>query len=117
VAAVSPAVDRSSGLGSVRVGLSDEALPRPPLGVLGTARIAAGAYRVVWGVPQEVFRAAMGDDAEVVLCGTDGAAHALRVRRGLGDGVRVEAQGLSEGQKVALDPVGLVDGQAIEQKP
>ena len=87
VAAVSPAVDRTSGLGVVRVTLVLAAASRPPIGVLGTARIedrtrAAKAGRRA--IPGAAVRTGAGTENEVVLCAADGLAHV----RSLGRGVR-----------------------------
>jgi len=50
----------------------------------------------------------------VVVCGADGLAHVKRIGRGGAAGDRVEAAGLVAGERVALDPIGIADGQAIE---
>jgi RND family efflux transporter MFP subunit len=118
VSAVSPAVDRLTGLGTVRVALELGEGPRPPIGVLGTVRVTTGKPRPAPAVPKEALRNAVGAEAEVVLCGSDGAAHVRKIRRGAAvgpAGAAVEAAGLTAGQLVAVDPViGLRDGDPIE---
>jgi RND family efflux transporter MFP subunit len=114
VSAVSPAVDRATGLGTARVALALEAGPRPPIGVLGTALVRVGQARAAPLVPKEALRAGAGAEAEVVLCGPDGAAHVRKLRRGVTAGAKVEAQGLAAGQLVAVEPIGIADGEAIE---
>jgi RND family efflux transporter MFP subunit len=126
VAAVSPAVDRGTGLGSIRVSLAAGAGPRPPVGVTGIARIEVGAPRRATLVPAAALRAALGDEGEVVLCGADRRAHVVRVAwsvigigltelRARGDG---GAAPLVAGTLVAVDPVlGLNEGDAIEPAP
>jgi RND family efflux transporter MFP subunit len=116
VSAVSPAVDRATGLGTVRLSLDLGPGPRPgpPLGVLGTARVRVGQPRQATVVPKGALRAGVGAEAEVILCGGDGAAHVRRVRRGVATGDKVEAEGLAPGDKVALDPLGITEGQPLE---
>ncbi len=134
VSAVSPAVDRATGLGTVRVSIvrpgpptgaakspkpaADPSgaaePPRPPIGVLGVARIVTGRPRPALAVPARALRAGVGDEAEIVLCGGDGLAHVRRVRRGSAAGDFVEISGLAAGDQVALDPLGLGDGAPIE---
>jgi RND family efflux transporter MFP subunit len=113
VAAVSPAVDRATGLGAVRVALEGD--PRPPIGVLGTARVAVGAARASVGVPSAALRSGAGAEAEVVLCGADNRAHVRRVPRGPSVNGRTEAPDLRAGELVVVTPViGVADGEAIE---
>jgi RND family efflux transporter MFP subunit len=117
VSVVSPAVDRTTGLGKVRVEIALGEGPRPPIGVLGTARIRAGRPRAVPVVPKPALRSGAGAEVEAVVCGRDGLAHVKRVGRGGSAGDRVEAAGLAAGEAVALDPVGIADGEAIETRP
>jgi hypothetical protein len=126
VSAVSPAVDRATGLGVVRVGLNLPAGLRPPVGIAGTVRIPVGAARPSLLVPAAALRSARGSEAEVVVCGGEGRAHVTRVRRGLDVGNLVEARavaeagdgksaGLAPGASVAVEPVlGIADGDALE---
>ena len=123
VSAVSPAVDRATGLGVVRIGLDLAAGVRPPIGLLGTARVEIGARRAALGVPGEALRSA-GAEAEVLLCGKDGVAHARMIpggaSRGGGGagGALVEAKGLAPGDEVVVEPaVGVNEGDAIERLP
>ena len=114
VSAVSPAVDRATGLGTIRVALELGSGPRPPIGVLGTARVRVGQLRTTTVVPKQALRAGVGNEAEIVVCGGDGVAHVRRIRRGGPAGEKVEAVGLSLGERVAVDPIGVADGEAIE---
>jgi HlyD family secretion protein len=114
VTAVSPAVDRTTGLGAVRVSVDLAAATRPPIGALGTARIVVGAPRPAPVVPKQALRNGVGTDADVVVCGSDGVAHLRRVTRGVEAGDKVEATPLSAGELVALEPIGIADGDAIE---
>jgi RND family efflux transporter MFP subunit len=119
VSAVSPAVDRATGLGVVRIALDLADRAHPPMGVLGTARIATHAPRAAVVVPKEAVRSGPGGELEVVLCGADGLAHVRRLppaadSAAAGAGT-VEARGLERGQAVAIDPVlGIADGEALE---
>src|SRR4051812_12927249 len=114
VSAVSPAVDRATGLGTVRISIDLGAGPRPPIGVLGTARVHVGRPRKAQVVPRPALRGGVGAEAEVVACGTDGTAHVRRIRRGVAAGDKLEVEGLSPGDSVALDPIGITDGEPIE---
>jgi membrane fusion protein (multidrug efflux system) len=113
VAAVSPAVDRTTGLGTVRVTL--DATERPPIGALGSARIPVGSPRQSVGVPAAAIRTGPGEEIEVVICGDDGHAHVSRLPRGASVGGRVETKGLTAGQRVVVSSVlGIADGDPIE---
>jgi RND family efflux transporter MFP subunit len=115
VTAVSPAVDRATGLGVVRVGLQLTSGARPPIGLLGTARVELGAPRTVQGVPAVALRSGKGAEVEVMLCGKDGVAHARSLPRGATAGGLVEAKGLAAGDQIVIEPaVGVNDGDAIE---
>jgi hypothetical protein len=94
-------------------------------------------------VPAAAVRATSGDEAEVVVCGSDGRAHVVRIRRGPDgeaaaagwvearpaatppparpagargeDGAGVAVSVISPGTPVAVDPVlGLAEGDPIE---
>jgi RND family efflux transporter MFP subunit len=129
IAAVSPSVDRASGLGVVRVSLdlpSGGGAARPPVGVTGAARVDVGAPRRATMVPAAALRAALGDEAEVVLCGADRRLHVARVQRGVAEAGLVEVRGaadagaasLAPGARVAVEPVlGLAEGDPFEAAP
>jgi multidrug efflux pump subunit AcrA (membrane-fusion protein) len=115
VSAVSPAVDRATGLGVVRVELDLADRPRPPIGVLGTVRVNAGQPRQTVVVPKEAARSGLGAEMEVVLCGADGLAHVRRFPRRAARGDAVEVVGLPVGQAVVVEPVlGIADGEPLE---
>jgi len=115
ISAVSPAVDRATGLGIVRVLLNLVGAPRPPIGVVGTARIHAGTSRQTVVVPKEAVRSGVGAEMEILLCGSDGVAHVRQLPPRAPIGAKVEASGLSPGQAVVVEPVlGIVDGEPIE---
>ncbi len=121
VAAVSPAVDRATGLGVARVALElgsgdAGAAPRPPIGTLGTAQVSAGEAHDAVLVPQVALRAATGEQAEVVVCGADGKAHVRAVKKGAAEDGQVSVDAVKAGEQVAVDPVlGLAEGDALEQ--
>jgi multidrug efflux pump subunit AcrA (membrane-fusion protein) len=128
VAAVSPAVDRATGLGSIRIALDTSADPLPPVGVTGVARIAAGAPHAATRVPAAALRAQLGDDAEVVVCGADRRAHVVRIQRGVAIDRLAEVlpragddsagAKIDKGAHVAVDPVlGLSDDDPLEPLP
>ena len=118
VAAVSPAVDRATGLGVVRVRLelpADATAIRPPIGLLGTARVEIGAPRAALGVPVAALRAGKGAEVEVIVCGADGLAHARAFPRGATAGGLSETRGLGATDQVVVEPVvGVADGEPIE---
>lgn len=117
VTAVSPAVDRATGLGVVRVGLQLTSGARPPIGLLGTARVELGAPRTVQGVPVAALRSGKGAEVEVMLCGKDGIAHARALPRGATAGGLVEAKGLTASDEIVVEPtVGVNDGEPIERQ-
>ncbi len=107
VSAVSPAVDRATGLGVVRVELNlGGPSSRPPIGVLGTARVERRPARArPWSCRKEAVRSGVGAEVEVVLCGADGLAHVRRLRARPRAGDKVEATGLPAGQAVVVEPV------------
>lgn len=120
VAAVAPAVDRATGLGTVRISLDlEEAEIRPPVGVYGVAHASTGAEREAVVVPAAAIRKGAGADSEVVVCGADHIAHVQKVSRGVDLGETVEIRGsVKAGEKVAVDPVlGIADGDALEVEP
>ncbi len=119
VAAVAPAVDRTTGLGTVRIALDLSGGPAPPVGVYGIARESTGQARDALVVPDVALRNAAGPDAEVVVCGADKVAHVKRVARGtpLGDATEIRGE-ISAGDRVAVEPVlGIADGDALEVSP
>jgi RND family efflux transporter MFP subunit len=126
VTAISPAIDRISGLGVVRVGLDLSGGVQPPVGVAGNARIPVGTPRAAVVVPAGALRASAGAEAEIVICGPDARAHVVRVRRGLTVDRMIEVRGaeadggapLAAGTAVAVDAVlGLAEGDALEMAP
>jgi RND family efflux transporter MFP subunit len=116
VAAVSPAVDKATGLGVVRVSLDLGQGPAPPLGIFGVARIASGTPRKATLVPAVALRNAAGPEAEVVICGADKTAHVAQVKTGVHVDDLVEVVGgVKPGDNVAVAPVlGIADGDKLE---
>lgn len=115
VVALSPAVDPATGLGVVRIALDGAAGKRPPIGLVGIARITVGASRAAVMIPAVAVRLGAGAQAEVIVCGGDGVAHVRNVSRGVRRADDEEVQGVRAGETVAVDPViGLGDGEPIE---
>jgi RND family efflux transporter MFP subunit len=114
VSSVSPAVDRTTGLGTIRVAIDLATGVRPPIGTLGTARVIVGATRSAMVVPKTSLRSGVGTEAEIISCGADGFAHLKRVKRGTAIGDKVEVTSLPAGELVATDPIGIADGAPIE---
>ena len=56
MAAVSPSVDRATGLGVVRVSLDTSSGPVPPVGISGVARIAGTSLKVIHLVMDQTAR-------------------------------------------------------------
>jgi RND family efflux transporter MFP subunit len=121
VARVSPSVDRTTGLGVVRLALQPSTEGNPPVGTYGVARIATGGARPATLVPAPALRAVTGAEAEIVLCGADGAAHVRKVRLGAAHDAGVEIAGLAVdggGARVVVDGViGLAEGDALKTAP
>ncbi|MFT3837038.1 MAG: efflux RND transporter periplasmic adaptor subunit [Myxococcaceae bacterium] len=116
VAAVSPAVDRATGLGVARIELTLESgKPRPPIGTLASADVALAAPTEQIAVPVAALRAAAGDQAEVVVC--EAKASVRRVTRGATVSGQVAVTGLDAGEQVVVEPVlGIADGDALEPR-
>jgi RND family efflux transporter MFP subunit len=116
VAALSPAVDRTTGLGVVRVALALGPAGAPPMGIFAVAHITSGAPRKVTVLPAVALRNAAGPEAEVVICGGDHTAHVTRVQPGVRVGDLVEVRGpVKPGDRVAVAPVlGIADGDKLE---
>ena len=129
VAAVSPAIDRVTGLGVVRVSLTMNEGVTPPVGITATARLQVGPGRQATVIPSQALRAAIGSRAEVVICGADRHAHVTAVSRGKtteavteltpgGAGAGATATPISPGTMIAIEPVlGIDDGDLIEVVP
>jgi len=133
VAAVSPAIDRVTGLGVVRVSLTMNEGVTPPVGITATARLQVGPGRQATVIPSQALRAAIGSRAEVVICGADRHAHVTAVSRGktteavteltpggagAGAGAGATATPISPGTMIAIEPVlGIDDGDLIEVVP
>ena len=117
---VSSAVDRTTGLGPVRVRIDlENAEVKPPIGLFAIARIGVGALRSALLVPKVALRSHGGSETEVVECGKDHVAHAHTVTTGeqIGDLVEIKS-GLSEGQDVLVQPVlGVQDDDPITVAP
>jgi RND family efflux transporter MFP subunit len=142
VALVSPAVDRVTGLGTVRVRLDLKGVDTPPIGVTGIARIDVGRHSRRSLAPAAALRAPDGSQAEIALCGRDGRAHIVRVSVGRERSGLVEITGTATGARaganasvnlgsatpgppaitagalVVIDPVlGIDDGDPISSVP
>lgn len=119
VSAVAPALDRTTGLGVVRVALELSQASAPPVGAYGTARVQTGHRRKGAVVPMAALRAAAGDEAEVLVCGADRVAHARKIRRGeLSAGLVEITSGVVAGERVVLEPVlGVADGEPLKVLP
>jgi RND family efflux transporter MFP subunit len=115
VARVSPAVDPATLLGLVRVQLG--AGGHAPIGAAATAEIVLGRHDGVGVPPAALRRSAVGAD-EVVVC-DHGVARVRTVELGKrGDAVVELATGVKPGEPVVVDhALGLVDGQALVEKP
>lgn len=119
VSRVSPGVDRSTGMGSVRILLTHATIPVPPVGTFGVARIETGEPHAAILVPLVALRSVLGTSGEVVVCGADKVAHVKKVSPKLVQGDLVEITGeLAATDQVAIDPVlGLNDGDRIAVSP
>jgi RND family efflux transporter MFP subunit len=119
VSAVAPALDRATGLGTVRVALELTESTLPPVGAYGSARVETGNARSAALVPVAALRNAAGDEAELMACGSDHIAHARKVQRGdVNDGMVEIKSGATPGERVVLEPVlGVSDGDPLKVQP
>jgi len=117
VSRVAPAVDRTTGVGTVRVSLELKGA-RVPAGAFAVAAVETGEPHPALLAPKEAVRRA-GEESEVVVCGADGKAHVRKVTTGAAAGAQVEVRGeLAAADRVAVEPViGVGDGEPIEAKP
>ena len=117
VRAVSSALDPATGLGLVRVSLT-----QPPgtflMGAEGRVAIAIQHRESVLLLPTQALRGAVADGAEVVVCTPKGAS-VRAVQVGYRDDQRFEVtQGLAADEKVAVDHVlGLETGTNLVEAP
>ena len=120
VSMVSAAVDRTTGLGLVRVRIDlASAEVKPPIGLFAVARISVGASRSALLVPKIALRSHGGSETEIVECGKDHIAHAHTVTAGVEIDELVEIKaGLTAGQDVLIEPVlGVQDNDPITVAP
>jgi RND family efflux transporter MFP subunit len=119
VARVAPAVDRTTGVGAVRIAIEHSTSVSPPVGTFAVAEVDSGQVRQATLVPQPALVHVTGSEGEVIVCGEDNVAHVRKVRPGPTRGELTEVHGeFAATDLVAVDPVlGLADGDAIEVKP
>lgn len=119
VSRLASSVDRTTGVGSVRLSLEHDEPPLPPVGAFGVATVESGEPRPVILVPASAVRGSAGAEGEIVVCGADHVAHVRKVRLGPERDGLVEASGdLKAGESVAIEAVlGISDGDAIEAHP
>ncbi|HEX4353796.1 MAG TPA: efflux RND transporter periplasmic adaptor subunit, partial [Polyangiales bacterium] len=82
VVRVAPAIDRATGLGSVRIAVDHAVDLALPVGTLGLARVQSGSTRSAFLVPTRSLRGQIGEEADLIVCGDDRQAHAIRVHIG-----------------------------------
>ncbi len=119
VSRVAPSVDRATGLGTIRIAITQSGTVGPPVGSFGVARVESGEQHQATLVPQAAVRTVVGAEGEVVLCGADHVAHVRKVSPGQAYDSLVEVRGeLGAGDRVAVKPVlGLAEGDALEAVP
>jgi RND family efflux transporter MFP subunit len=119
VSLVAPSVDRTTGVGTVRVAIKHSDLADPPVGAFGAARVEAGNPHQATLIPQAAIRSVVAGEGEVVVCGPDHLAHVRKVTRGLGRDGLIEVRGeLGPGDRVAVAPVlGLSEGDTLKVAP
>lgn len=118
VRSVSPAVDLTTGVGTVRLSL-ETAGANVPIGILGTAAVHVGSERTTDVVPASAIRSAGGTRTEIVLC-IDGHARPLPVvvgdRREQVVQIVSGLESVARPARVATDGLtGLADGTALEE--
>jgi len=109
------ALDPSTGLGLVRIGLDAAAVPGL-VGAYGRMSITTAHREGVLLVPAGALRGAIADGAEVVVC-KDGKAHLRAIGVGLHDDKTLEVRsGLAETDLIAVDHVlGLENDTPIRE--
>lgn len=119
VSRLGSSVDRTTGVGSARLGIEHDEPPLPPVGAFGVATVESGEPRQATLVPASAVRGAAGGDGEIVVCGGDRVAHVRKVHLGPEREGMLEVRGdLKAGESVASEAVlGLSDGDAIEAHP
>jgi RND family efflux transporter MFP subunit len=119
VARVAPSVDRTTGVGTVRIAVALGSEPHPPVGAFGIARVESGQPHPATLVPRAALRSVVAGEGEVVVCGADHAAHVRKVTPGQTRDDLVEVRGeLGAGDRVAVQPVlGLSEGDRLESSP
>jgi multidrug efflux system membrane fusion protein len=119
VSAVAPAVDRTTGLGVVRVAITPGQTPMPPIGTYGSAQVQTGRVRSAAVVPVEALRNPADNDAELILCGPNAVGHVRKVVRGVDHAGMAEiVSGVRPGESIVLDPVvGISDGDRLRVVP
>jgi multidrug efflux system membrane fusion protein len=115
VARVAPAVDRVTGVGTVRIAIAHSSTLHPPVGSFGVAQVESSQTRQAMLVPKAALANFNGTQG-ILVCGADSVVHIRKVQPGATRGELVEVRGdLAVGEKVAVDPVlGLADGDAVE---
>ena len=116
VSMVAPSVEKTTGLGTVRITLQPSGAKLPPVGLFGAARIDRGEERAALFVPSAAVRSVVGSEGEVVVCGADHLLHVVKVHVGATLGGQVEIQGeLLPTAQVAVAPVlGLNDQDPLQ---
>ena len=118
VKSISPMLDATTGVGSVRLSF-DGTTTAPPIGLSGEARVEVGAVADALVIPSTAIRgSSAGGGGEVVRC-EDKHLRVTAVEPGARSGGRVEvASGLDAGQRVvAGEVIGLEDGAVVEELP
>ncbi len=118
VSLVSRSVDRTSGVGVVRVALQRAKLPAPPVGLYGVARVERGELHDALLVPKAALRRDANGSTAVVVCGDDKKAHVQAVTVGAAFDASIEVVGVAVGASVsATGTLAVNDGDAIEVVP
>ena len=118
VSLVSRTVDRTSGVGVVRIAIEVGKAPVPPVGLYGVARVDRGELHDALLVPVSALRRDAAGATAVVVCGDDKKAHVQAVRVGTASGGLVEVTGVTAAAKLAgVAPLAVGDGDAIEVGP
>jgi RND family efflux transporter MFP subunit len=117
VRARSTALDRETGLGSVRISVTDTKMG-PAMGAFGRVVITLLHREGVAVVPSAALRGAIADGSEVLVC-KDGHAELRKIDVGFHDEAHAEVRsGLHPGERVAVDHVlGLDDGTPLKVLP
>ena len=118
VSLVSRSVDKTSGVGTVRIAIETGKNASPPVGLYGVATVDRGEPHDASLIPSTALRRDASGGAAILVCGSDHLAHVLSVEVGASHDGLVEARGAPKDARIAISPtLGINDGDPIDSAP